>query len=89
MVDMVHRVVPGTEWLSRLSPVYYYNLSKPLVPSYGTNPVALLVLAGPERALERRGDLALRAARHRPDGHAAPLAAPAGAGRARRSAPCR
>lgn len=45
MVDMVHRVFPGTEWLSRLSPVYYYNLSKPLVPSYGTDPVALGVLA--------------------------------------------
>src|SRR5712691_9220576 len=37
VLDMVHRVVPNTEWLSRLSPVYYYNLSKPLVPasSYG------------------------------------------------------
>ncbi len=41
---MVHRVIPNTEWLSRLSPVYYYNLSKPLVPSYGTNPGAMLVL---------------------------------------------
>ena len=45
MLDMVHRVVPSTEWLSRLSPVYYYNLSKPLVPSYGTDPVALGMLA--------------------------------------------
>ena len=44
MVDMVHRVFPGTEWISRLSPVYYYNLSKPIVPSYGTNVGALLVL---------------------------------------------
>ena len=44
VVDMVHRVVPDTDWLSRLSPVYYYNLSKPLVPSYGTDPVALLVM---------------------------------------------
>jgi ABC-2 type transport system permease protein len=44
VLDMVHRVIPGTEWLSRLSPVYYYNLSKPLVPSYGTNPGAMLVL---------------------------------------------
>ena len=53
VLDMVHRVIPGTEWLSRLSPVYYYNLSKPLVPassfgvpssSYGTNPGGLLVL---------------------------------------------
>jgi ABC-2 type transport system permease protein len=44
VLDMVHRVIPGTEWLSRLSPVYYYNLSKPLVPSYGSNPGAMLVL---------------------------------------------
>ena len=53
VLDMAHRVIPNTEWLSRLSPVYYYNLSKPLVPassygvpnsSYGTNPRAMLVL---------------------------------------------
>jgi ABC-2 type transport system permease protein len=44
MVDMVHRVFSGTEWISRLSPVYYYNLSKPIIPSYGTNAGALLVL---------------------------------------------
>lgn len=44
ILDMVHRVYAGTEWLSRLSPVYYFNLSKPLVPSYGTNPGAMLVL---------------------------------------------
>ncbi|HEX4205432.1 MAG TPA: ABC transporter permease subunit [Ktedonobacteraceae bacterium] len=43
-LDMVHRAIPNTEWLSRLSPVYYYNLSKPLIPSYGTNPGAMLVL---------------------------------------------
>ena len=44
VLDMVHRVFPGAEWLSRLSPVYYYNLSKPLIPGYGANPGALLVL---------------------------------------------
>jgi len=44
VVDMIHRVIPGTDWLSRLSPVYYYNLSKPLIPSYGADPVALLVM---------------------------------------------
>ncbi|HLY31327.1 MAG TPA: ABC transporter permease subunit, partial [Ktedonobacterales bacterium] len=44
VVDMAHRVIPNTEWLSRFSPVYYYNLSKPLIPSYGTNPGAMLVL---------------------------------------------
>jgi ABC-2 type transport system permease protein len=44
VLDMLHRVIPNTEGLSRLSPVYYYNLSKPLIPSYGVNPGALLVL---------------------------------------------
>ena len=44
VIDMVHRVVPNTEWLSRLSPIYYYNLSKPLVPSFGTSVGGLLVL---------------------------------------------
>lgn len=44
VLDMVHRVIPGTDWLSRLSPVYYYTLSKPFIPSYGTNPGALLGL---------------------------------------------
>ena len=44
VLDMVHRVVPNSEWISRLSPVYYYNLSKPLVPSYGTNAGAMVVL---------------------------------------------
>ena len=44
VMDMVHRVVPNTVWLSQLSPVYYYNLSKPLVQGYGTNPSAMLIL---------------------------------------------
>ncbi|MBA3825653.1 MAG: ABC transporter permease subunit [Ktedonobacterales bacterium] len=44
ILDMLHRVISNTEWLSRLSPVYYYNLSKPLIPSYGVNLGALLVL---------------------------------------------
>ncbi|HKO24205.1 MAG TPA: ABC transporter permease subunit [Chloroflexota bacterium] len=44
VLDMAHRVIPDTEWLSRLSPIYYYNLSKPLVGGYGANPGALLVL---------------------------------------------
>lgn len=44
VLDMVHRVIPNTEWLSRISPVYYYNLSKPLVPGYRGDPGALLVL---------------------------------------------
>jgi ABC-2 type transport system permease protein len=41
---MVHRVISGAEWISRLSPVYYYGLSKPLIPAYGVNPGAMLVL---------------------------------------------
>lgn len=46
VMDMIHRVIagPGAEFISRLSPVYYYNLSKPLITSYGANPGALLVL---------------------------------------------
>ncbi|HEY1354411.1 MAG TPA: ABC transporter permease subunit [Ktedonobacteraceae bacterium] len=44
VLDMVHRVIPDTDWISRLSPVYYYNLSKPLIPGYGTNLGALLGL---------------------------------------------
>src|SRR5215831_3100488 len=44
VLDSVHRLFPGTDWVSRLSPVYYYNLSKPLVTSYGTNPGAMVVL---------------------------------------------
>jgi polyether ionophore transport system permease protein len=45
VIDMIHRVIPGTDWISRWSPVYYYNLSKPLIPSYGFDPVAMLVMA--------------------------------------------
>jgi ABC-2 type transport system permease protein len=44
VVDMVHRVIPGTDWLSRLSPIYYYNLSKPLIVSYGTSAGGMLVM---------------------------------------------
>lgn len=44
VMDMVHRVVSGADWVSRLSPVYYYNLSKPLIPGYGADPGGMLVL---------------------------------------------
>ena len=44
VLDMVHRVIPNSEWISRFSPVYYYNQSKPLVPSYGVNAGAMLLL---------------------------------------------
>ena len=45
VVDVVHRVIPNTEWISRLSPIYYYNLSKPLIAGYGANAGAMLFLA--------------------------------------------
>ncbi len=44
VIDMVHRVIPNTDWISRLSPIYYYNLSKPLVPNYGVSVAGMLVL---------------------------------------------
>jgi len=44
VVDMVHRVVPHTQWLSQLSPVYYFNLSKPLISGYSANGGAMLAL---------------------------------------------
>ncbi|HKV31026.1 MAG TPA: ABC transporter permease subunit [Candidatus Dormibacteraeota bacterium] len=44
VLDMVRRVIPNTEWISRFSPVYYYNLSKALVPGYGVNAGAMLLL---------------------------------------------
>src|SRR2546428_2210571 len=44
VLDIVHRVTPNTEWISRLSPIYYYNQTKALVPSYGVNPGAMLLL---------------------------------------------
>ena len=44
VLDMIRRVVPNTEWVSRFSPIYYYSLSKPLIPSYGVNVGAMLVL---------------------------------------------
>lgn len=43
-LDMVHRVIPHTKWISRLSPIYYYNESKPLIPSYGTSAGGMLVM---------------------------------------------
>jgi polyether ionophore transport system permease protein len=44
VLDMVHRVIPHTEWISQLSPVYYYNLSRPLIPGYGANAAAMVGL---------------------------------------------
>src|SRR5205809_741672 len=44
VLDMVRRVVSNSEWISRVSPIYYYNLSKPLVPGYGVNAGAMVIL---------------------------------------------
>lgn len=51
VLDMMHRVIPGTLSISRISPVFYYNLSKPLVPSFGTDAGALALLAAVSVAL--------------------------------------
>jgi ABC-2 type transport system permease protein len=51
VMDMVHRVVSNADWLSRLSPVYYFNLSKPLIAGYGANAGALGVLVAVSIAL--------------------------------------
>jgi ABC-2 type transport system permease protein len=39
-------VIPSAENLARISPVYYFALSKPLIVTYGANAGALAVLAG-------------------------------------------
>jgi len=40
------RMIDHGEWLQRLTPFYYHDLSKPLIPGYGVNVGALLLLAG-------------------------------------------
>ena len=45
ILDGAGRIVPNTESIARLSPLYYYGLSKPLIPTYGANVGAMLVLA--------------------------------------------
>ena len=45
VLDMVHRVFNNAEWLSRFSPIYYYNESKPLIPGYSASASGMLVLA--------------------------------------------
>jgi ABC-2 type transport system permease protein len=37
VLDMVRRIFSGADWLSKLSPIYYYNLSKPIIPSAGAS----------------------------------------------------
>ena len=40
------RIIEHGEWLQRLSPLYYHDLSKPLIPTYGANAGAMLTLVG-------------------------------------------
>ncbi|AMY09435.1 hypothetical protein LuPra_02652 [Luteitalea pratensis] len=49
------RTVPGGAWIGQLSPVHYFELSKPLVPSYGASPRAMLVLAALSAVLSALG----------------------------------
>ncbi len=44
VLDMVHRIIPNADLVSYFSPVYYFNLSKPLVPGYSANAGAMLLL---------------------------------------------
>jgi ABC-2 type transport system permease protein len=44
VLDMLHRLNPSAEWISRISPIYYYNISHPIIHSYGTNFGAELAL---------------------------------------------
>jgi ABC-2 type transport system permease protein len=39
------RTVPNGQWIGRLSPLYYFELSKPLIPSYGASIRGMFVLA--------------------------------------------
>ena len=45
VLDGLGRTVPDLSWVQRISPFFYYQLSKPLIASYGTNPGGMLVLA--------------------------------------------
>lgn len=44
VMTIAGRTIPRGEWIGRLSPVYYFEQSKPLVASVGTRPAAVLVL---------------------------------------------
>jgi len=44
VLDGTGRIYPSIHWVRWLSPNYYYNLSKPLIGSYGTNAAAMLFL---------------------------------------------
>src|SRR5438552_5255048 len=45
LLDMTGREVSGS-WLPYLSPFYYYNLNRPLLPSFPNQPLVALLLLG-------------------------------------------
>ena len=53
MMASAGRVLPGASWVGRLSPLYYFERSKPLVT--GADPQAMLVLAALTAALSAAG----------------------------------
>jgi ABC-2 type transport system permease protein len=79
VLDATGRTVDNVQWLQRFSPLYYYNLSKPLIASYtpthGVNPwamaflfalgVALLVMSIPLFVRRNIGESALAARNYR------------------------
>ncbi|MEO7000206.1 MAG: hypothetical protein ABI068_00215, partial [Ktedonobacterales bacterium] len=44
LLDGTGLTIQNGEWLRRISPYYYYSISKPLIPTYGANFGAMLVL---------------------------------------------
>lgn len=44
LLNGLGRVVEHGEWIQRFSPLYYYDVSKPLISTYGTNAGALVFL---------------------------------------------
>jgi ABC-2 type transport system permease protein len=44
LLNGLGRVVEHGEWIQRISPLYYYDVSKPLISTYGTNAGALVFL---------------------------------------------
>ncbi|MBF6588975.1 MAG: ABC transporter permease subunit [Ktedonobacterales bacterium] len=51
VLDGSGRTISGAAGLQRVSPFFYYGLSKPLIPRYGVNPGASAVLVGLGAAL--------------------------------------
>jgi ABC-2 type transport system permease protein len=46
LLNITGRAVNGSSWLRYLSPFYYYNLNRPLIPSFTGTPAGALVLLG-------------------------------------------